>query len=283
VEPIPARAAGGFGMSPTVAPDVTPRGRMGFRADGLNEIIVTPTGQFIQYFEYPTVVEVEADSPASKSGLKVGDLLLAYDGFDLRRQAINMTRLLTPGREVELHLRRDGDAKDLKLTVGQGSASLVTMRAVQGKFVPPQPMIMRDSAERRDVEARAAAMAGVVGARSGTYVTGTSAISIPRTMSASGVYGAAMMDIDSSFAESLKGMNGRKAGVLVTAVPPGSIADRNGLKGGDVILRLETNDIPSIAHLRLRLMQAEQNGIDRVKLTVLRAGKTQELTVDTNR
>jgi S1-C subfamily serine protease len=106
---------------------------------------------------------------------------------------------------------------------------------------------------------------------------------VPRVMSAAGVYGAAMMDVDADLAESIVGMSGRKSGVYVISVPTGSMADRNGLKRGDVILRLDTNEIPSIAHLRVRLMQADANGADKVKLTVLRAGKMQELTVDTGR
>jgi membrane-associated protease RseP (regulator of RpoE activity) len=277
-------AAGGFGGDVLpAAPDVTPRGRMGFRADGLNEIIVARDGQYIQYFEYPTVVEVEANSPASKSGLKVGDLLLAYDGFDLRRQAINMTRLLTPGREVEIRLRRDGAPRDLTLQVERGSAMFVESRRAQGTLVGPPPIvIIRDSADRREVETRAAAMAGAVSARVTAQPT-TAFITAPRTMSASGVYGAAMMDIDADLAESIVGMTGRKNGVYVISVPTGSIAERNGLKRGDAILRLDTNEIPSIAHLRVRLMQAEATGADKVKLTVLRGGKVQELTIDTNR
>jgi hypothetical protein len=60
--------------------DVIPRGTLGFTADGFNRRFVSGGGDFLQYFEYPTVVAIEANSPASRAGVRAGDLVVAYNG-----------------------------------------------------------------------------------------------------------------------------------------------------------------------------------------------------------
>ena len=63
---------------------------------------------------------VSRNSPASKAGLKVGDIVTAVDG----KQIGNYTELpflvgrLRPGMETELKIIRDGDRDTLKLVVG---------------------------------------------------------------------------------------------------------------------------------------------------------------------
>ena len=86
-----------------------------------------------------------------------------------------------------------------------------------------------------------------------------------------------LTDVDLNLAASLRGMQGKR-GVLLTTVPDGSPAYRTGLRAGDVILGVESYDVDNTAVLSIRLHQAEQNGIEKIKLTILRAGKRQEIT-----
>lgn len=268
--------------------DITPRGWMGMSADGINTKWSTPSGQFVHYLEYPTVVDVEPNSPAAKVGVRFGDTLVAYDGLDLRRTPINLTRLLEPGRKVTVRLRRDGDMNDLAMIIERAPASLESERradAVGEMLVPSRaPRMVYDSLERRLVEGRAIAMAGPAGGGSGSAPTPR--VRMGGTMVASavptGLLGAAMTDVDATMAESLVGMKG-KVGVLVTNVPGRSLAERMGLKRGDVILRVENGDVASTSYLRFRLQQMEMQGVERVQITIMRAGKTQALTLETPR
>jgi serine protease Do len=271
-----------------MAADLTPKGRLGFRADGLSEKFSLPAGQFIQYLQYPTIVDVEQNSPASRAGIRVGDSLLAYNGFDLRRQAINMTRLLTPGTEVAIKLRRDGDTRDVLLLVERASATLEQERRTELQLAPSnRPFTAMDSTERRMMEARAVggvaragAIGGGAGGGAGGFGGGGSIMGRPTATAVyTGVLGAAVQDVDPEFAESINGMKGR-TGVFVTLVPPGSVAQRAGLKRGDVILRVENSDVATIPQLRVRLMQAENTNTEKIRLVILRGGKTQELTYD---
>ncbi|MEO5569094.1 MAG: PDZ domain-containing protein, partial [Gemmatimonadaceae bacterium] len=279
--------------------DNIPQGWFGFLADGYNRLWDDPTGTIVQYFEYPTVVGVEANSPASRAGVRSGDSLVAYDGRDLLKHPVNLTTLQTPGRQVSVKLRRDGEGRDLVIAVEKAPSSVMVERrsAVMARTLAamPRAQLMIDTVlDRHLVEARAS-NAVAVGARSGTVVTsaptraaaggfggGGNRIVATTVPALSGVLGAAMTNIDKEMSESLVGMKGRH-GVLVTGVPNGSLADRTGLKALDVILRVGDSDVMTINHLRVRLAAAEDNRIEKVRLLILRAGKTQELYRDTTR
>jgi C-terminal processing protease CtpA/Prc len=255
-----------------------PQGTLGFTTDGVNRPLYTPTGLYLQYFEYPTVVAIEPGSPALKAGMRAGDLLLAYDGLDVRANAINMSRLLNPGREVTVTLRRGGDAKDLVMTVDKAPSSLLAERQADAARMMPTPVEVED---RRLTEQRAATVAARAAA--GGQATGGVYRVLPRenvvtlAPALNGVLGAAMTDLDPDLASAVRGAKGKR-GVLVTKVPTGSLADRTGLRSGDVILRVGSAEVPTVAQFRLRVAIAEQANQDKVTFTILRDGKTHDLT-----
>jgi hypothetical protein len=277
-----------FGASPM---DVAPKGTLGFTAAGLNRPWYTPRGLFVQYFEYPTIVTIEGNSPASRAGVRVGDSLIAYNGLDVRAQAINITALLTPGRDVSVRLRREGDVRDVTVPVEKAPERLMVERRIDA--VREMEMVTAEyqrqqgdnkrMIEENTVVARAAVAAGPTrpqggaGALAPTLVPGRR-VEYSAAPASTGVLGAAMVSVDPGMANSLKGMDG-KQGVYVTFVPQGSIAERAAnLRSGDVILRVESYDIENVNQLRVRLQAAEQSGNEKIKLTVMRAGKSQELT-----
>jgi hypothetical protein len=285
-----AKPKAALGASPM---DALPRGTLGFTASGVNQVWYTPGGVWVRYFEYPTVVTLEENSPASRAGVRFGDSLVAYNGLDVRAQAINVTSLLTPGREVSVRLHRDGDAREITVPVEKASDRLMIERRADAARE-----LSLESAERRTfetqgrmlVEERAAMAATRVpypqggnppAAAAGTFVPspqGGGRVSRATVApAASGVLGAAMVNVDKDLASSIKGMDG-KQGVYVTFVPQGSLADRAlGLRGGDVILRVESSEVENVGQLRVRLQAAEQTS-DRIKVFVMRAGKRHELT-----
>ena len=258
--------------------DVVPRGTLGFTADGFNRRFYSAAGDHLQYFEYPTVVAIEANSPAARAGVRSGDLVVAYDGVDVKSNWINMTQLLTPGRELTVKLRREGDTRDVLMSVEKAPEKLVAERRAHAAMEERRVIEVQAIAAGRAptppaVIARSpVAPAGVGGAY--REVSGVAAATMAPSMN--GVLGAAMTEVDADLAKVVRGMDGKR-GVLVTRVPTGSPADRTGLRGGDVILSVDASDVATVSQFRVRIMLAEQSGQEKVKLTILRDEKTQEI------
>src|SRR5438270_13167809 len=66
------------------------------------------------------VTRIEEDSPASKSGLKVGDVILSYNGQKVEgmEQFSRMVRETPAGREVRIAISRDGNPQTIAARVG---------------------------------------------------------------------------------------------------------------------------------------------------------------------
>src|SRR4029077_825546 len=76
---MPSRMAFEQGLSSRES--VMPKGYIGIVAPG--RMLVSSAGQVVEYFDYPSIVSVDPDSPAQRAGIVPGDLLLAYDGLDV--------------------------------------------------------------------------------------------------------------------------------------------------------------------------------------------------------
>jgi S1-C subfamily serine protease len=264
---------------PKAVADVTPRGWLGFTAEGFQQGWTESDGLYVRHFEYPTVVEVDPDSPASKVGVRFGDVLLGYDGVDLRASAINLTRLLAPGRSVTVKLRRDGEQKDLSLVVEKAPPALLAERRADqvGQMLAPTRTPMPDTVtfERRAVEGQLRRATG--GAQGGgTGMVATRAPSPIAMMMPMGYLGARMSDLDPAGVVALTQQKAT-SGVLVIAVPLGTPAGRIGLRAGDLIVRIGDVPVVSMAQLRHELIA---HGDGPVEFSVLREGKIEKLTYD---
>ncbi len=67
------------------------------------------------------VMEVLADSAASKAGLKTKDVILKIDGTEPTslKEFIGLLDLKQPGDEVTLEIQRDGKEEKIKVTLGK--------------------------------------------------------------------------------------------------------------------------------------------------------------------
>lgn len=70
------------------------------------------------------VARVEPGSAAEKAGIRIGDVILAFDGHEILTQSdlppvVGATR---PGRTVDVRIFRDGRDRTLKITVGEAEA-----------------------------------------------------------------------------------------------------------------------------------------------------------------
>lgn len=264
--------------------DLVPAGWFGFVADGVNESWNAPSGTYLRYFEYPTVVAVEPNSPASRAGIRFGDSLVAYNGSDVVRRAINFTQLLTPGREVEVRVRREGEVKDLMIVVAKAPASVMDQRrrdaAAAMANTPAPPSAIARTTQRSMVEAQARVASGQAMVTAGPQrAPGSPTGVMMPTLAVAGVYGAAIASVTPEAGKSFAGMNGR-GGVLISAVPTGSFAERVGLRQFDVILSVDGESVVTTNQLRARLAHADVTNAQQIKLELLRAGKTLTLKID---
>ena len=114
------------------------------------QIRVENNEMFLRYLIYPEIASVDPSSPAQRAGLSPGDTLMAYNGRDVRREEISMTRLLVPKATVRVRVRRDGKVKDLPVVVAAAPPRIKRrredeMRDVSAPMIamPPAPMIPR--------------------------------------------------------------------------------------------------------------------------------------------
>ena len=169
------------------------------------------------------ITVVEPESPAERGGLKVGDVVLKYNGqrVEGNEQFARMVRETLAGRDVKIEVTR------------AGSAQMVTVRVAQRKIpkiewgelgAAPMPM------ERWDVHMP----------------------DMPRSFMS---LRSSAIGLD---AESLEGQLaqyfGVKEGALVRSVTKGSPADKAGIRAGDVIMKIEdarvSNPADISGHLR---------------------------------
>ncbi|MGC2661439.1 MAG: PDZ domain-containing protein [Bryobacteraceae bacterium] len=168
------------------------------------------------------VVKVEAGTPASKAGIKPGDVLLTYNGENILG-AVQLGRLVRetpPGRKLKIELWRDGHSLTVALTT-EAPKRMVGQQI----FMTPMPDLPIS-----DVP------------------------DLPSTMLMwkSGLLGIYCESVDSQLADYF----GVKQGVLVRSVVNASPAQRAGLKAGDVLTKVgdrivaSPRDVTAALHLQ---------------------------------
>jgi serine protease Do len=188
------------------------------------------------------VTSVEAESPASRAGLKTGDVILDFAGQRVRSVAEleRMVRETPPSRAVDLKISRDG--KNLALTAQ-------IAKRPEGEFpprieVPPVHIPNFDFNFAWPGRARL----GILG-----------------------------NDLTPQLAQYFGVKQGK--GVLVSEVDAGGAAQKAGLKAGDVIVRVGDTEVDSVAALR-RALSSDMNPKRQLTLTVVRDRQEQEVTVE---
>jgi serine protease Do len=210
--------------------------------------------QFIRFYQYPKIALVEPSSPAERAGVLVGDTLLALNGTDVRKE-ISLTRLLVPDSRIKVRVRRDGDDRDLNVTV------LEEPEYYARRDVPlPRTPRATEQPQRLDI-----------------YAPGMPRSSqpsmVPRVwIITEGVAGARLQTRSEGLGKNL----GVKQGVLVLGVTPGP-AYMAGVREGDVILKADGRTVASVRALQEILESADTE--DGVKLVIMREKKQKTLTL----
>jgi serine protease Do len=245
-------------------------GWLGLTLDATCTVEIRDGNVFWRFLEHPEIVSVDPSSPAERAGIRQGDVLLAYDGQDVRRE-IAMNRLLQPGRTVRVRLRVRRDNNDVrevpvKVAPARDVATRQWVAAVPGPRVRrPSTPRSRPATEPYTMIVPDGADPVVIGARSAT----ASPLVVQRLI---GLAGARMETITPGLAEAI----GVDRGVLVIAVAPGVPAQESGLMDGDVILKADGRQISNVYELRRALADSDEKS---VKLDVVRKGKVRQVTL----
>jgi serine protease Do len=171
------------------------------------------------------VVMVDHDAPAVKSGLKVHDVILQLDGqgFDnveqLRRRLLEMP----PGRTVTFLVDRDGTR--MNVTVQLCDRALLRQQAWLKHFTVPEPAPL----------AAGQSFLGNVASGGPAFLDNM----IPRAL----YVGADVNPVRTQLADYFGVKSG--TGLLVESVDDQSPASRAGLKAGDVVVKVESQQMTS--------------------------------------
>ena len=252
-----------------------PKGWIGINEQGLRTIDFGPKGFVVQYLDYPTIISVDPESPAKRAGIVPGDVLVAYDGVDVKGHRFDLTQMLIPEKKLSVAVRHDGEPKEYTLTVAQAPVQLyqreleLTGRAqeVYIKRVGPGP----GDVPRGDMIFQGPVPDGgaMGGARTGMLIP-------LRTffLSANGAFGAILSTVGPELARTLK----LETGVLVNDVTDETPASTSGLRPGDVIVSVAGQSVASLPALQeiLKMRRAERT----VVLEVVRDKKPRKVTVN---
>jgi serine protease Do len=172
------------------------------------------------------VITVDHDAPAGKSGLKIHDVILQLDGqsFDTVDQLSRRLRDMPAGRTVSFLISRDGN--QLTVTAQLCDGSVLGQQAWSQHYSVPQP---------------------APAARGGESFLGNPAPATAAfldSMIPKGLYvGADVNPVRTQLADYFGVRSG--TGLLVESVDSQSPAARAGLKAGDVVVKVDSQQMTS--------------------------------------
>jgi serine protease Do len=223
-------------------------GWLGISIQDITEGIKEASG--LQSEEGVLVNEVVEGSPAEKSGMKAGDVVLKYDGVDIldSSQFVKLVRETDPAEEVKISLLRDGKEKDISVEVGERPEKL----GHHENFGDRESWILKHE--------------------EGFPFS----FDIPKI--SGGHIGVLVEDMNPQLAASfgIKEVNG----ALVLEANEDGPAYEAGIRGGDIILKVDDMEIDDTGKLRSAIRKKEKG--EAVELTVIRKKKrkTFKVTVD---
>ena len=281
----------------------TPRGYLGVSVTGQAQIVTLgdrPVG--FNYATYQVVESVEPGSPAEKAGIRARDVMIAIGSRDLRTGDMFPSDLLSPGERVLVKVERDGRTLSLPVLIEPRPESFNIspcpfMDATIATAIAPTPapdFVYRwtgpDSATQttgfvistprpspatsRPSPAPSSRARNLVAARPAEAPVVLSGPMVAQ-MNAGGmgfILGASVMPMNHDMSEIFHS----DKGLLVLKVLQATPAEDAGLKGGDVLLSANDEDLTTARSLERVMNLSTQH---EVKLLLLRKGKHQTVTV----
>ncbi len=255
-------------------------GYLGVTFSGSTHRLTRKGEVYITHTEYPAIISVEPGSPAAAGGVRPGDTLIAYGSHDVVRDgALSLTRLLKPGARVELHLKRGG-RRTVPVVVGTRRDVVQYRLADPEEYAfqwdPRPPGVEPTPAPRRTairivpvprVRGEAPTPPAAPTPAEPGYIIYSSGTAI--------VAGAELTRLN----DGLREYFGADRGVLVLSVANGTPAAQAGLRSGDVIVKIDGDDVTAPAALRAALVRAQKGDERRLKLEVVRKNSKKVVTL----
>lgn len=197
------------------------------------------------------VTTVTGDSPAEKAGLKEGDVVLEYNGQRVEgvEQFARMVRETPPGRRVKLLVSRNGASQTLTAAVVEGKPfrmgpgfhrDMEKMGEDLGREFGPDSKFQREMEKLQNDMGRM-----------------NFELEMPDMPQGEMVWKAGLLGIDAeSVSAQLADFFGVKQGVLVRSVAKDSVAEKAGLKAGDVIVKVGDAEVARPNEITRQLRQA---------------------------
>lgn len=272
-----------------------PSGRLGVTLSG-GQTTELRDGKVFTVFESPlSIASVEPDSPASRGGLLAGDEILAFGRLPVPG-AVPLGDVLKPGERLGLRVRRDGRERSVTVLVDSSKARAVSFtfsfpEGVSGVTLPPFGGACAGQSCTA-AEAPAPAVASrppftVAAPEPPAPPTAARAWVRPTAPEGSLLSGSLWSSTDNSIVGAimttitgeLEDLTGASEGILVLRVAPGTPAAESGLRGGDVILRVNDEEADGVRDLQMAVQRARMRGARQVSLVVLRKRKEQSIAL----
>jgi membrane-associated protease RseP (regulator of RpoE activity) len=205
------------------------------------------TGEALWTFhDYPHVEAVERESPAERAGIQVGDMILAFDGKDLRAGKIPMNAVLRPGSTVAIRLTREKRTRLVNVKVEERPRSYARIRTPRAPIAgeaPPDEFVI-EMPEMGEVPPMPPVPATPRGAPPG----------YGSLLGGAATVGAEMIPLDETLGEPY----GTDHGLLILRVGPRTPAARAGIQKGDVLISVDGRELRSVPALIRAVERAEK-------------------------
>jgi S1-C subfamily serine protease len=223
---------------------------------------------FITHYGYPLIASVEPGSPADRAGLEAGDTIVAYNGEDLKNHTLSLTKLLKPDSKLLVRVHRAREMYDLPVIVGRRTAYAPNVRVLAPGAVFEGEQIYAGPTRR----AGSSPVVVRVGPGQPTPPAAVVAPVAPMAIMWSGtttaLAGAEMARVGPELGE----VFGVQRGVLILSVGQDTPAARAGLRGGDVILTVNGEQVAAPNQVQTLLQRYAEE--QQLKLVVVRKRKT---------
>lgn len=170
------------------------------------------------------ITDLDQDGPACKAGLKENDVIVIFNGSKVANpsELANLIHATAAGSTVPLVVIRDGQKKDVKVTLGNLGA-IVARANAGGRPTTAMPPIHFSGGMAPDIE-------------------------IPSVTALSARHGIVVESLSPQLGDFFGVPRG--SGVLVRSVAKGSSAETAGLKAGDVIVKVNGEPVHDIVDWR---------------------------------
>ena len=208
------------------------------------------------------ISQVVEGSPADEAGLEDGDVIIKFKGKDLENHSA-LTKAVgasSPGEKVELVVLRDGKKKTIEVELGEREEKAMVFFSDddEAHFSHDGENVFVWESKDGDSDKIKIMMDGLDILRGGR-----------------GFMGVEVDDINEQMGEYFDVKDGE--GALISSVTEDSAADEAGLEAGDVIIKIEDENIKSAGDVHKALSGTEPE--QKMEILVIRKGKKKTIEI----